>query len=60
MYTLKEDGCVPFELTKEEYQKCVNTIRQMRISEFDKVLERALQTCGLDAVKDKLVKIGLI
>lgn len=60
MYTLKEDGCVPFELTKEEYQKCVNTVRQMRMAEFDKALENAIHTCGLDIVRAKLMsKKGL-
>ena len=60
MYVLKEDGCVPFELTREEYQKCVTTIHKMRVSDFEKALDRALQTCGMDVIRDKLAKKGII
>ena len=60
MYTLKEDGCIPFELTKEEYQKCVNIVHQMRMTEFDKALENAIHTCGLEIVRKKLISKGII
>lgn len=59
-YTLKEEGCVPFELTEEEYQKCVNTVHQMRMADFNKALDNVIHTCGINVVKEVLIKKGII
>lgn len=33
-YILREEGCNPFELTKEEYEEFAEMVRQNRAKEF--------------------------
>lgn len=38
-FTLKEDGCIPFILTKEEYNTCVKVVKDTRAKELEKAFE---------------------
>lgn len=60
MYELKESGCIPFELTKEEYEKCAKFVRQMRMSDLKRSLEKAIETCGVDAVAEMIKSLNIL
>ena len=47
-FTLKEDGCVPFVITKEEYGTCVKVIKDTRAKELEKAFKNFCEICGLD------------
>lgn len=38
-FTLKEDGCVPFLLTKEEYDTCKEVVKNARAKELEKAFK---------------------
>ena len=38
-FTLKEDGCVPFLLTKEEYDTCKKVVKDARAKELEKAFK---------------------
>ena len=38
-FTLKEESCVPFVLTKEEYDTCVEIVKDTRAKELEKTFK---------------------
>lgn len=48
-FTLKEDGCTPFILTKEEYDTCVKVIKDTRAKELEKAFQNFCEVHGTDA-----------
>lgn len=59
-YKLTECGCVPYELSKEEYDECVKLIKRMRMKEFTDALDRAVQVLGIDVVAEKIKQTNIL
>lgn len=59
-YELVESGCVPYELTKDEYEKCVLLVKKMRMKDFTDALEKAVQTLGKDVVAEKIKRLDIL
>ena len=57
-YVLKQEGCVPFTITEEEYKDFVKQLKQRRKAAFLEELDNLIQICSLDEVismlKDKI------
>ncbi|WP_440971819.1 hypothetical protein [Megamonas funiformis] len=47
-FTLKKDGCVPFVITKEDYESCIELIKATRKKELEKAFKNFYEICGLD------------
>lgn len=45
-FTLKEDGCVPFVITKEDYENCIKLIKATKKKELEKAFKSFCEICG--------------
>lgn len=59
-YKLVERECVPYELSKEEYDECVKLIKRMRLKEFSDALDRAVKVLGVELVAAKIKKENIL
>lgn len=59
-YKLAECGCVPYELSKEEYDECVKLIKRMRMKEFADALDRAIKVLGVEVVAERIKKENIL
>lgn len=59
-YKLIERECVPYELSKEEYDECVKLIKRMRMKEFTDALDRAVRVLGIDVVAEKIKQTNIL
>ena len=58
-YKLAERECVPFELSKEEYEACIELVKKMRMKEFSNALDKAVRVLGADVVVEKMKQLIL-
>lgn len=47
-FTLKKEGCVPFVITKEDYEGCIKLIKATRKKELEKAFKNFCEIYGLD------------
>ena len=47
-FTLKKDGCVPFVITKEDYESCIKLIKATRKKELEKAFKNFCEIHGAD------------
>ena len=59
-YKLVECGCIPYELSKEEYDECVKLIKKIRLKEFSDALDRAVPVLGVKVVAEKIKKENIL
>lgn len=59
-YKLVERECVPYELSKEEYDECVKLIKKIRLKEFSDALDRAVKVLGVELVAAKIKKENIL
>ena len=59
-YKLAERECVPYELSKEEYDECVKLIKKIRLKEFSDALDRAVKVLGVELVAAKIKKENIL
>lgn len=45
---IEKDGCVPFVITKEDYESCIKLIKATRKKELEKAFKNFCEICGLD------------
>ena len=45
-FTLKKDGCVPFVITKEDYESCIKLIKATRKKNLKKLLKTFMRFAG--------------
>ena len=61
-FMLKKDGCVPYYLTKEEYEEFVEILKRAKIKELEKALIVLSDTFGInktvDIVEEELNKLA--
>lgn len=50
-YILREEGCNPFELTKEEYEEFAEMVRQNRAKRVCEEIGRLADTIGSEKTK---------
>lgn len=55
MYELKESGCCPYTLNKEEYEWMVGQLRAKRTSELKKAMDEYMDCFGIAELRS-LVK----
>lgn len=56
-FILKEEGCIPFDITKEEYDRFVEEIRKARKKTVQNSIFRLSNLIGITNTKDMLKKI---
>lgn len=49
---LKKDGCVPYYLTKEEYEEFVEILKRVKTKELERALIVLSDTFGVDKTVD--------
>ena len=59
-YKLAERECVPYDLSKEEYEECVKLVKRMRMKEFSDALDRAIKVLGADVVAERIKKENIL
>lgn len=59
-YKLVERECVPYELSKEEYDECIKLIKKIRLKEFSDALDRAVKVLGVELVAAKIKKENIL
>ena len=59
-YKLVKCGCIPYELSKEEYDECVKLIKKIRLKEVSDALDRAVPFLGVEVVAAKIKKENIL
>ncbi len=59
-YKLAERDGVIYELSKEEYDECVNLVKRMRMKEFSDALDRAIKVLGVDVVAERIKRENIL
>ena len=59
-YKLAERECIPYDLSKEEYEECVKLVKRIRMKEFSDALDRAIKVLGVDVVAEKIKRENIL
>ncbi len=54
---MKAVGCIPYSITKEEYESFIKLIREGRVEKVRKSIHRLADVAGIDSTKTIIANI---